>query len=128
VQVTVSYRFLNFLPRVFHILDVHACLLRISAFSSNGNKLQPPDKKYIGDSTCLIFTISAEPIHDHMPQINAKAVFLPERPRQGGEKVFIQIYSLAAPATHQVVVMPFFGVVIDGLLTQLALEYAPGLL
>jgi hypothetical protein len=77
-------------------------------------------KKYIGSLAGLPAALIAETAHHYMLEIDAKAVFLSDCPLHRGEEVFFTVYGLAALTANQVVVMAFFGVVIDELVAQCA--------
>jgi hypothetical protein len=52
-----------------------------------------------------------------MLEVNVKAIFFRKRLFNWREKVFIALYSLAAPTTYQVMVMPIFSMVVDRMST-----------
>jgi len=80
----------------------------------------------MASSISFVSAIFTESTHDCVLQVNAKTVLLSERSLHRCENVFIQFYALAALAAHEVVVMPFLGMVVDELVTHFAFENTTG--
>jgi len=59
-----------------------------------------------------------KPAHNQMIEVNTEAVFLRERFLNRCEKVFITFYGFTASTAHQVMVVFFFSMVIDRMVTQ----------
>jgi hypothetical protein len=86
--------------------------------------LHQKGKKIAGLSSGCVSALIAQPAHHEMLEVNLEAIFFNQSALDRQEQLFIAGDASAAFFTRQVMVMPFFGMVIDGMPVQFAFKDA----
>ena len=66
----------------------------------------------------------AEAVYHHMLEVNLETVLFVKRSLHREKKVFIAVCAFATSPAYQVMMMPFFGMVVDESITEFAFEHA----